>query len=208
MKRWRWAILTVVLLLHAGALAALRAVPSASAPVVAPPVFQIDLMAETMQAPAAPQPPAGPLPKRAPVKAAPRPKPVPGPAPASPTRTAPQQASPSPVAEASTASSPQAQAAETTPSPPPVREPAAISCRTPAYPSEARRRRETGTVLLGLLVDVDGTVTDRRIEQSSGFGLLDEAALTALSRCKFTPGTVDGRAQAAWARLRYVWKLE
>lgn len=206
MGRWRWAILTVVLLLHAGALAALRAVPSASAPVVAPPVLQVDLMAETMQAPAAPQPPAGPLPKQAPVKAAPRPKPAPGPAPTNPMRTAPQQAGPGPVAEASTASS--AQAAEPNPPPPPVREPAAISCRTPAYPPEARRRRETGTVLLGLLVDVDGAVTDRRIEQSSGFELLDEAALTALSRCKFTPGTVDGRAQAAWARLRYVWKLE
>lgn len=208
MRRWRWAVLTVVLLLHAGALAALRAGPSASAPVVAPAVLQVNLIAEAIQAPAAPQAPAEPFSKPAPVKAAPRPKPAPGPVPASSEQTAPQQASVAPVAEASPASGSQAPTAVESPSPPPVREPAAISCRTPAYPPEARRRRETGTVLLRLLVDVDGTVTDRRIEQSSGFELLDEAALTALSRCKFTPGTVDGHPQTAWARLRYVWKLE
>ncbi|MCR6629196.1 MAG: energy transducer TonB [Magnetospirillum sp.] len=89
-----------------------------------------------------------------------------------------------------------------------MREPAAIACRAPAYPPEAKRRRETGTVMLGLLIDTEGSVIDRRIEQSSGSDTLDQAALNALAKCKFTPGTVDGRAQQAWARLRYVWKLE
>jgi protein TonB len=88
-----------------------------------------------------------------------------------------------------------------------VQHPAAISCRVPPYPAEARREGKTGTVLLGLLIDETGAVTDRRIERTSGSEALDAAALTALSGCRFSPGTVDGRPHAAWARLRYVWKL-
>ncbi len=85
---------------------------------------------------------------------------------------------------------------------------AARSCQPPEYPASSRRLEESGTVVLQFLIDVDGRVTDSRIENSSGHSRLDEAARAALSRCKFKPGTVDGKPESSWARLRYVWKLE
>ncbi|MFA5120498.1 energy transducer TonB [Zavarzinia sp.] len=87
-------------------------------------------------------------------------------------------------------------------------EPAAISCRAPAYPPAARRRGETGTVEMRLLIDVDGRVTDSALEGSSGSAALDAAALAALSDCRFKPGLTGGQPHPAWIRLRYVWELE
>lgn len=89
-----------------------------------------------------------------------------------------------------------------------IRQPAVITCRIPAYPPESRRAREIGTVQLQLLIDVEGEVIDKRVETSSGFARLDEAALTALAKCKFQPGSVDGRSEPTWARLRYRWTLD
>lgn len=82
----------------------------------------------------------------------------------------------------------------------------ASSCREPEYPSSSARLGESGRVVLALLVGVDGKVSDSKIETSSGFPRLDEAARSALSLCKFTPGTVDGKPEQAWGRIAYVFK--
>ncbi|MBV5325373.1 MAG: TonB family protein, partial [Rhodospirillaceae bacterium] len=57
------------------------------------------------------------------------------------------------------------------------------------------------------LIDADGTVLESKVEASSGFERLDQAALRGLALCHFKPGTVDGRPERSWARMRYVWKL-
>jgi protein TonB len=94
----------------------------------------------------------------------------------------------------------------------PVRVPAVIdagrSCRPPEYPAASRRSEEVGTVGLLFLIDAEGGVIESKVESSSGHSRLDEAALGALGRCKFKPGTVDGKPEQTWARLRYVWKLQ
>lgn len=82
----------------------------------------------------------------------------------------------------------------------------AANCRPPEYPPVSERLGEHGTVVLALLVGVDGKVTDSRIEKSSGYERLDKAAQVGLSRCKFTPGTVDGKPEAAWAQMKYTFK--
>lgn len=82
----------------------------------------------------------------------------------------------------------------------------AKNCREPEYPAVSERLGEKGTVLLALLVGPDGKVTDSRIEKSSGYERLDKAAQSALSRCKFTPGTVDGKVESAWAQIKYTFK--
>jgi protein TonB len=82
----------------------------------------------------------------------------------------------------------------------------ASGCREPEYPAASARLGETGRVVLGLLVGVDGKVTDSRIETSSGHPRLDEAAREALSLCKFKPGTVDDQPEQAWAKIAYVFK--
>ena len=82
------------------------------------------------------------------------------------------------------------------------------SCDPPKYPKAALMNEETGTVTLGFLVAVDGKVVESKVEKSSGSKSLDKAALTALSLCKFKPGTKDGKPDQLWARVDFVWKLE
>jgi protein TonB len=81
-------------------------------------------------------------------------------------------------------------------------------CRTPDYPSASKRREETGTVVLKLLIDADGHVIQSRIESSSGYERLDQAARQALSLCRFKPGTLNGKPEKSWHKLQYVWKLD
>jgi periplasmic protein TonB len=84
----------------------------------------------------------------------------------------------------------------------------ANGCAKPAYPTNAMRNGDTGTVTLALLVGTDGRVTSSRIEHSSGHRELDKAAVNALSLCKFKPGMNNGAPEAGWAQLAYVWKLD
>jgi len=81
-------------------------------------------------------------------------------------------------------------------------------CEKPEYPSASRRLEEEGTVHLRFLVGVDGKVIQSEVEKSSGYKRLDEAARAGLSRCQFRPATVDGKAEQAWASMRYTWRLE
>ena len=54
----------------------------------------------------------------------------------------------------------------------------------------------------------DGRVVKSKVESSSGYARLDEAARNALGRCQFKPGTVDGKPEQSWASLKYTWKLQ
>lgn len=82
------------------------------------------------------------------------------------------------------------------------------ACDKPKYPRVSELAEETGTVYLQFLVGVDGRVIESKVEKSSGFKNLDSAARSALSLCKFKPGTSDGKPEQSWAKLQYVWKLE
>jgi len=98
-----------------------------------------------------------------------------------------------------------------TPAPAPVRTGAVVlasSCEKPDYPPASRRANETGTVRLLFLIDVDGKVMESKIERSSGYRRLDEAARAGLALCKFRPATVNGQPVREWSRLDYVWNLE
>jgi len=102
------------------------------------------------------------------------------------------------------------------PEPPPVAAPVRLSpsinpskpCAKPEYPSVSKRLEESGVVALLFLVDVDGKAVESKIDKSSGFSRLDNAARDALQQCEFKPGTVDGKPEKAWARINYNWKLE
>jgi protein TonB len=82
------------------------------------------------------------------------------------------------------------------------------TCEAPKYPKAALMNEETGTVGMGFLVGTDGKVTESKVEKSSGSKSLDKAALTALAQCKFKPGSKDGKPDALWAKVDFVWKLE
>lgn len=101
--------------------------------------------------------------------------------------------------------------ADTTPAPhQPIRTAPVVDsrdCKKPEYPSASIRREETGVVVLNFLIDVEGRVVQSKVESSSGYDRLDEAAREALSLCRFKPGTVDGKPEQSWNRLRYAWEL-
>jgi protein TonB len=58
----------------------------------------------------------------------------------------------------------------------------------PPYPGLARKRGQEGTVILRVLVNSEGRVDDLEIENSSGFGLLDRAAVSSVRKWSFEPG--------------------
>ena len=85
---------------------------------------------------------------------------------------------------------------------------AASACAELEYPARSLRNEETGVTTLALLVGLDGKVVDSRVEKSSGFKDLDNAARAGLSKCKFKPATLDGKPEMTWSKLQYVWKLD
>jgi protein TonB len=78
----------------------------------------------------------------------------------------------------------------------------------PEYPPTSRRLGEQGSVVLQVLVDVDGRVLESKLVQSSGFDRLDQAALDGVkTNYRFAPGTVDGTPAQMWYTFKFTWKL-
>jgi protein TonB len=72
------------------------------------------------------------------------------------------------------------------------------SAPPPHYPIEAIRESLTGTVMLRVLVDVDGQPIDVQIERSSGHRVLDAAAKKqVLAKWRFKPAMQHGQAVQA-----------
>ena len=75
-----------------------------------------------------------------------------------------------------------------------------LSGPAPRYPQQAARAGQQGEVLLRVLVDASGLPQEVLVERSSGFRLLDLAALREVkSRWRFQPAMIGGRAVAAFA---------
>lgn len=184
-RKPNWSGILAILALHAlvlTALVKLDVIPMAkakSAPLV------IDLIAEPAPPPAVEQPKPEPAVER-PVE--------------SPVVTPP------PIVQTSAAPPP---TVVTSPVPPPPR-PATIAAppagpvsvanldermiegEPPRYPTESRRKKEQGTVVLRLLIGTDGRVQQVSIAESSGFERLDKAALDAARRWRWQPMLRDG----------------
>ena len=78
----------------------------------------------------------------------------------------------------------------------------------PDYPKGARQRGEQGDVILEIRVNVEGTVDDVKIAESSGFVELDEAAVKAARAAKFSPARSGHDPVASMARLKLQFKLK
>lgn len=78
----------------------------------------------------------------------------------------------------------------------------------PRYPKASIRRRETGTVMLSLIVTPDGTARDVRIIRSSGHPLLDKAALEAVCSWRFVPAKRMGQPVEAACEIPIHFKLK
>lgn len=81
------------------------------------------------------------------------------------------------------------------------------SMKNVPYPRVAVTQRMEGTVILRVLVGVDGVPQDIEIERSSGHTVLDRAAKDAVMKWRFEPGTRNGQPFAAYGLVPIAFKL-
>lgn len=72
--------------------------------------------------------------------------------------------------------------------------PRLIHSTRPLYPAEAKKNNWEGTVILRIAVAEDGSVTNVDIARSSGYELLDIAAVEAARTWRFTPARENNKA--------------
>lgn len=183
----------------------------------AAPIFVEFLTATPPPAPVLPPPPPPPAP-RPPLRTPPPPAPVitapapPEPVPA-PFVAPPPPEEPAPLPEPAVAFTPPAPPA---PAAPPAPQPKTVSASavqylTPprvSYPPQSRRLGEKGRVVLLVLVDEQGRPVQARVQTSSGFQRLDDAAVNAMRGARFRPYTENGVPQAVWVPAPIVFNLE
>jgi protein TonB len=74
-----------------------------------------------------------------------------------------------------------------------------------AVPVEPAGGRPDGDVILAVLINVDGWVTDARVARSSGEPILDRTALASARKCRFVAATVDKVPVPSWEPFRFSW---
>jgi periplasmic protein TonB len=87
-----------------------------------------------------------------------------------------------------------------------VTAPRAIYDPEPEYSDEARRVKHEGKVMLSLVVDQQGRTREIRVVRSLGMGL-DEQAVEAVRKWKFTPGMKDGYPVAVQVNVEVNFRL-
>jgi periplasmic protein TonB len=173
--------------------------------------------------PAVPKPavpkPAVPVPAvpKPPVKAV-----TPTSMPPTPKRDSPSPPAPAPVTAPDAPSTPvtnpspaPADAAQSAPAPRPVvaqgapKGVAKLDCQivAPEYPALSRRREETGTVVINLVLDTSGKVERATVKKSSGHDRLDDAARAAALSSACHPYVENGEPIRVSADQPYVFNL-
>lgn len=78
----------------------------------------------------------------------------------------------------------------------------------PEYPPTSKRLGEVGTVIMLLTVDESGRVTEAKIDKSSGYDRLDQAAVQeALRAWRLLPGTVGGKPTTMQYKFAVTFKI-
>lgn len=79
----------------------------------------------------------------------------------------------------------------------------------PSYPSESKKLGEEGSVGLALYLNEAGRVQEARVETSSGFPRLDDAAVKHATRSwKFEPCIDDKKPVACWHKIKFRFQLK
>jgi TonB family protein len=76
----------------------------------------------------------------------------------------------------------------------------------PEYSEEARKAKYQGTVVLHVEVDASGRAIHIRVQHSLGLGL-DEKAMEAVRKWKFSPGKKDGKPVTVAALVEVNFRL-
>lgn len=78
---------------------------------------------------------------------------------------------------------------------------------TPYYPETARRRGESGVVLVMATISAQGICSSAAVMRSSGYPTLDGAALAAVQQARFSPARENGFPVAVQDRFEIVFQL-
>lgn len=218
-KPWdSWLAFIVVFAVHTGAIALVWTPSSTTQELVLPSIQGILIPAppaETVQMPSAaeappplePPPPEPEKPKTTPKKIEPKAKAKSlvkaPPSEKAITQTEQQQEEAPPPQQVAT---PTAEENNTPGAPvtPPRVDANNLNNPAPAYPSLSRRLRESGTVLLEILILPDGSVGEIKVKESSGYRRLDDTAIKAVRQWTYIPAKRGDEAIAYW----YVQPLE
>lgn len=82
------------------------------------------------------------------------------------------------------------------------------NCSAPEWPETGARFGEPPAIDLALFIDVTGVVLKTKILKSTGARVFDDAARTALARCRFSPLLRQGAPVRGWVKVHYQWILE
>lgn len=83
-----------------------------------------------------------------------------------------------------------------------------VSPPPPPYPRRALSLQQEGVVLLRALIDEQGAAREVKLQASSGYPLLDKAALQAVGEWQFLPETVNGRPVAVWVEVPVRFQID
>lgn len=78
----------------------------------------------------------------------------------------------------------------------------------PQYPSLAERNGWEGTVMLKVFVEREGRASQVLIDRSSGFKVLDKAALKTVQKWQFEPGRLSSAVVASWIKIPIRFRIE
>ena len=84
----------------------------------------------------------------------------------------------------------------------------ALKNQPPHYPMTARIQGWQGTVFVRARVLESGRAGEVKVQQSSGFELLDRAAVESVQKWMFRPVGRGGRHEAAWVEIPIVFRLK
>ena len=85
--------------------------------------------------------------------------------------------------------------------------PRPIKIPLPKYPELARRAGIEGNTVIKALVDIDGSIIEAQVLKSSGNQMLDQAALAAARRAKFTPAKQRDKFVRVWVSIPIKFQL-
>jgi periplasmic protein TonB len=199
---------TAVVVLHMLGLVWAAQQIGVSEPVITPPSVVGILVAPE---PAPPQPQPQPVvpqpPKTEPKQLVPKqtPKPTAKPEPVREEAPEPVQQTATATPAPPTPSAPIAQPVQATPVPetpapvtPPRTDAAHLNNPAPQYPALSRRLGEQGKVMLDVYILPDGSVGEIKLNRSSGFPRLDNAALQAVKNWKYVPAKRGDKPIPFW----------